>query len=62
VLVLVVDRRIRVLDQTTGQLLRELTLDPTRDYQPQPRNERCPETSQSASGGIRTHTSEDTGS
>jgi transposase InsO family protein len=37
VLVLAVDRHIRVLDATTGQLLRELTLDPSRDYQPQPR-------------------------
>jgi hypothetical protein len=25
---------IRVLDAATGQQLRELTLDPTRDYQP----------------------------
>jgi transposase InsO family protein len=36
VLVLVRDRHIRVLT-TDGQLLRELTLDPTRDYQPQTR-------------------------
>ena len=36
VLVLVRDRHIRVLN-TDGQLLRELTLDPTRDYQPQAR-------------------------
>jgi len=35
VLVLVLDRHIRVLVQTTGQLLRQLTLDPSRDYQPQ---------------------------
>jgi Integrase core domain len=35
VLVLAVDRDIRVLDTTTGQLLRKLTLDPSRDYQPQ---------------------------
>ena len=34
VLVLVHDRHIRVLS-TSGQLLRDLTLDPTRDYQPQ---------------------------
>jgi transposase InsO family protein len=34
VAVLVAGRDIRVLTQT-GQLLRELTLDPTRDYQPQ---------------------------
>jgi transposase InsO family protein len=36
VLVLVHDLDIRVLT-TDGQLLRELTLDPTRDYQPQPK-------------------------
>ena len=34
VLVLIRDRHIRVLN-TDGELLRELTLDPTRDYQPQ---------------------------
>ena len=34
VLVLVADRYIRVVDAETGELLRELTLDPTRDYQP----------------------------
>ena len=34
VLILVHDRHIRVLDEH-GHLLRELTLDPTRDYQPQ---------------------------
>ncbi|WP_191413787.1 IS481 family transposase [Salinibacterium sp. ZJ450] len=33
--VLVHDRHIRVIATTTGQLLRELILDPTRDYQPQ---------------------------
>jgi len=36
VLVLVRDLHIRVLTDT-GELLRELTLDPTRDYQPQDR-------------------------
>ncbi len=34
VLVLVHDRHIRVLS-TSGRLLRDLTLDPTRDYHPQ---------------------------
>ncbi|MCM3887600.1 hypothetical protein [Frankia sp. R82] len=34
VLLLVQDRQIRIIHQTTGQLLRELTLDPTRTYQP----------------------------
>jgi transposase InsO family protein len=33
VLILVADRHVRVIT-TTGELLRELTLDPTRDYQP----------------------------
>jgi hypothetical protein len=36
VLVLVHDLHIRVLS-TSGRLLRDLTLDPTRDYQPQAR-------------------------
>lgn len=31
---LIADRDIRVIDLQTGELLRELTLDPTRDYQP----------------------------
>ena len=35
VLLLIHELDIRVLDQDTGQLLRALTLDPTRDYQPQ---------------------------
>jgi transposase InsO family protein len=34
VLVLVQDRDIRVIDAATGELLRELTLDPTKRYQP----------------------------
>ena len=33
--ILVHDRDIRVINTATGELLRELTLDPTRDYQPQ---------------------------
>jgi transposase InsO family protein len=33
ILLLVHDRDIRVINQTTGELLRELTLDPTRTYQ-----------------------------
>jgi hypothetical protein len=31
---LVADRDIRVLDRKTGELIRRLTLDPSRDYQP----------------------------
>ena len=36
VLLLVQDLDIRIIDAATGELLRELTLDPTRDYQPSP--------------------------
>jgi hypothetical protein len=49
VVVLVADLDIRVVDATTGELLRALTLDPTRDYQPTgrppggPRKTRQPE-------------------
>ena len=31
---LIADQNIRIIDTNTGQLIRELTLDPTRDYQP----------------------------
>jgi hypothetical protein len=34
ILMLVQDLDIRIINAATGQLLRELTLDPTRDYQP----------------------------
>jgi transposase InsO family protein len=34
VLLLVQDLHVRVIDAATGELLRELTVDPTRDYQP----------------------------
>ena len=34
VIILIDDVDIRVLDRHTGQLIRKLTLDPTRDYQP----------------------------
>jgi len=34
VTVLIDDRDIRVLDRHSGQLIRKLVLDPTRDYQP----------------------------
>ena len=34
VLLLIQDRHIRVINEATGELLRELVLDPTRDYQP----------------------------
>jgi hypothetical protein len=31
---LIANQDIRIIDLQTGQLIRELTLDPTRDYQP----------------------------
>jgi hypothetical protein len=34
VLILIQDLNIRILNAATGELIRELTLDPTRDYQP----------------------------
>nr|WP_300148933.1 hypothetical protein [Propionicimonas sp.] len=34
VLLLVHDLQIRIIDGATGQILREPTLDPTRNYQP----------------------------
>jgi transposase InsO family protein len=34
VIMLIQDRHIRVIHAATGELLRQLTLDPTRDYQP----------------------------
>lgn len=37
VVMLVADRDVRVIDED-GELLRHLTLDPTRDYQPQSRS------------------------
>jgi transposase InsO family protein len=37
VVLLINDLDIRVIDTTTGELLRHLTLDPTRNYQPRPK-------------------------
>lgn len=37
IMMIVQDLNIRIINPTTGELLRQLTLDPTRDYQPQPR-------------------------
>jgi len=35
VLILARDLNLRILTEDTGELIRELLLDPTRDYQPQ---------------------------
>ncbi|MEU0564841.1 hypothetical protein ABZ297_05495 [Nonomuraea sp. NPDC005983] len=35
VILLVDDLHVRVVNAVTGELLRELTIDPTRNYQPQ---------------------------
>jgi transposase InsO family protein len=37
VILLIQDLHIRVVHASTGELLRELTLDPSKDYQPQPK-------------------------
>jgi transposase InsO family protein len=42
VIMLIDDLHVRVITATTGELLRELTIDPTRDYQPQRRNPPTP--------------------
>jgi transposase InsO family protein len=39
VLLLIQDRDIRVINEHTGELLRELVLDPSRDYQPRGRSQ-----------------------
>jgi hypothetical protein len=41
VLLLIQDRHIRVINETTGEVLRDLVLDPTGDYQRQPRRSRA---------------------
>lgn len=42
---LIHDREIRIINTATGELLRELTLDPTRDYQPQKTQKALPKES-----------------
>jgi transposase InsO family protein len=37
VLLLAKDRKVRIIARDTGEVLRELILDPTKDYQPQPK-------------------------
>ena len=34
ILLLIQDRHVRIIDAATGELLRSLTLDPARNYQP----------------------------
>jgi hypothetical protein len=36
-LLLAKDRKVRIIARDTGEVLRELSLDPTKDYQPQPK-------------------------
>ena len=42
VIMLIADHDVRVVHAITGELLRELTIDPTRDYQPQKHNKPDP--------------------
>jgi transposase InsO family protein len=42
VIMLIDDLHVRVVNAATGELLRELTIDPTRDYQPQNKNPPTP--------------------
>jgi transposase InsO family protein len=42
VIMLIDDLHVRVVTATTGELLRELIIDPTRDYQPQSKNPPTP--------------------
>ncbi len=39
---LIADHDVRIVHAITGELLRELTIDPTRDYQPQQHNKPDP--------------------
>ena len=64
VLLLIHNLHIRIINANTGQLLRELTLDPTRNYQPtgQPRrpNKHKPKPNEGSGYAyvLRHHTSE----
>lgn len=40
IIMLIDDLDIRIINPTTGELLHHLTLDPTRNYQPQPKNQK----------------------
>ena len=42
ILLLVQDTHVRIIDAATGELLRELTLDPARNYQPTGKPRRPP--------------------
>ncbi len=42
VLMLVQHLDVRIIDAATGELIRELTIDPTRDYQPRGRPKEKP--------------------
>jgi hypothetical protein len=55
VLLLIADLDIRVIDAETGQLLRELVLDPTKDYQPlgRPPGPRRNQPTTAPAGGVK---------
>ena len=55
VLILVADLQIRVIDAETAELLRELTLDPTKDYQPlgRPPGPRRPQPPTAPADGVK---------
>jgi len=56
VYLLIADLDVRVIDAETGELLRELDLDPTRDYQPlgRPPGPRPNQPSTAPAGGVKT--------
>jgi hypothetical protein len=55
VILLVQDLNVRVVNATTGELLRELTIDTTRDYQPRNTKIRTPSEGSDLSYLLRHH-------
>ncbi len=54
---LVTDLDIRIIDAATGELLRELVLDPDRDYQPLGNAKAEPESGSALANVLRHHMS-----